>query len=370
MASGAGLAKGLRKRFETLLRDPDAYARRVRDECEAFPEGDLFPWTFPVAGFVNATLADPSRAAGDRARCEQLLAPAVEVVGRRLGIARASWNRLTSYRGEGVYAGQLALALAGYRRIGGTRWDDVHERLCAVLHDALDVLAGRPLLSFTGVCWPFDTIPAVVALHLRDSAGGRSQHARVVRRHLEWIERSGTDPAFGLPWSRVDPEDGRGLDPPRGCELPWRFVLMSHVDRGRAAKGYRDFCRHFWRDLGILAGFAEWPRGHAGGSDADSGPILLGVGLSATGFGLGAALLVRDRWRWLRLCGQLGAGPVLFPLLRPALEQVCPFRAEYLTGMLMGDAALFGTVATRDWTGGPLADEPSRAAPDRRVLAR
>lgn len=346
-----GLAAGLRRRFEVLLQDPEDYATRVREECAGFPEGDLFPWTFPATGFVNAALADPSRAAADRERCELLLEPAVAVTARRLGIGAGEWGRLESYRGEGTYAGQLALALSGYRRIGGTRWNDVLTRLVEVLRDALDERGGLPLLSSPGLCWPFDTIPAAVALHLDDSERGDSRHASLVRGHLAWIEGPGTDSRLGLPWSRVDVHDGRGLDPARGCELPWRLVLMSHMDRRRAAGVYRRFARHFWRERFVLAGFAEWPAGHAGGADADSGPIFMGMGLSATGFGLAAATQFGDRWRAWRMLGELQARHVLFPLLRKQLETMFDFRTEYLTGLLMGDAALFGTLDMRPWTG-------------------
>lgn len=352
------LAAGLRRRFEVLLQDPKDYARRVHNECPEFPEGDLFPWTFPAMGFVNATLADPSRAAADRARCELLLEPAIEVTARRLGIRPGDWRGLESYRGEGTYAGQLALALAGYRRIGGVKWPDVHARLCEVLHEALAERRGLPILSFPRLCWPFDTVPAAVALHLDDSERGEFRHAAVVRDHLDWIEGPGIDPRHGLPWSRVDVHDGRGLDPPRGCELPWRLVLMSHVDSRRAAGVYRRFARRFWRERLVLAGFAEWPAGHAGRSDADSGPIFLGMGLSATGFGLAAATQFGDLWRSWRMLGELQLRHVLFPLLRKKLESMFPFRAEYMTGLLMGDAALFGTLATRPWAGTAL---PGRA---------
>lgn len=346
-----GLAGDLRRRFEGMLLDPARYARRVRDECAAFPEGDLFPWTFPVAGFVNATLVNPARAAADRARCEILLEPAIAVTARRLGIAADGWNRLTDYGGEGTYAGQLALALAGYRRIGGARWSDVHARLCEVLGRALEDRKGLPILSFPGLCWPFDSIPALVALLLRESERGGDPSGGALRAHRDWIDGPGTDPDLGLPWSQVEVETGRGCVAPRGCDLPWRFLLLSHVDHPWAASGYRRFARHFWRELFVLAGFAEWPAGREGGEDADSGPVLMGIGLSATGFGLAAAICFDDGSRARRLQGELAARHLLFPLVRRRLERRSPFRGDWLTGLLMGDAALFGTLGTQSWAG-------------------
>lgn len=204
-------------------------------------------------------------------------------------------------------------------------------------------------MSFPGLCWPFDTIPCLVALRLREFTTGSRDYSPVIRRHLAWIRSSGCEPALNLPHSQIDPETGAGMALPRGCARPWRVTLVAQLDQSDARALYRQFARHFWLERVLIAGFAEWPRGGEQQMDADSGLILWGVGLSATGFGLGAALAVGDRLCLLRLVSQRWLRRAVFPALRPTLERMFPFRERDLTGMLMGDPAMFAMAGWCDW---------------------
>ena len=136
---------------------------------------------------------------------------------------------------------------------------------------------------------------------------------------------------------------------PRGCDLSWRISLLAQLDRREARVLYRRFVKQFWVERVLIAGFAERPNGAEGSEDMDSGPILWRIGLSATGFGVGAAISSGDTLRLLRLQSHLWAGAVLFPALRHAVGPVFPFQKQYLTGMLMGDAAMFAMAGWYDW---------------------
>ncbi len=350
MQPRAGIANELHLRFDRLTADPAAYRAAVDRECAPFPAGDFFPYTMAINGYVNRALRHHALAPAARQRVEVLAELAIPVAAARAGVAPDELPMIHDYRCEGVYLGQLALALGTCRLIGGgVRWQRLFEHLCCVLHDAFEARGGRPIASFPGVSWGFDSIAPLLALHLDDHLGHTKRHAAVIEKHLAWLDGPGMDPAYGLPFSRSHNVTGDGVGPPRGCDLSWRISLLSQLDRARAIALYRRYTRCFWLERGLVAGFAEWPGGKSDMQDADSGPILWGIGLSATGFGLGAALAAGDRLRTWRLLGLLAARGVLLPPFRPLLEDMSEFDGSYLTGMLMGDVAMFSSATWCDW---------------------
>jgi hypothetical protein len=67
---------------------------------------------------------------------------------------------------------------------------------------------------------------------------------------------------------------------------------------------YRD---RFLVEVGPVRGFREWPPGVDRPADSDSGPIVLGIGVAASGIGLGAtrALGAVDDWKALERSAHL-----------------------------------------------------------------
>jgi hypothetical protein len=96
----------------------------------------------------------------------------------------------------------------------------------------------------------------------------------------------------GLPWSEVT--DGtRTSRLPRGCGLSFGIRYTSEFDRPLAQRWWARYKERYLVDR-MLVGFREWPPGRDLPADADSGPIVTGVGAAATAFGLAAAREVGD----------------------------------------------------------------------------
>ena len=64
---------------------------------------------------------------------------------------------------------------------------------------------------------------------------------------------------------------------------------LAEVDADYATSIWAPYKRHFYVQIGPVAGFREWPYGEDRSADVDSGPIVMGVGAAATAFGIGAA---------------------------------------------------------------------------------
>ena len=86
--------------------------------------------------------------------------------------------------------------------------------------------------------------------------------------------------------------DGGGA--PRGSGTALAAYFLGWADPALS----HDLVDAMKRELyGAPLGFGalrEYPRGHRGSGDADSGPLVLGFGVSATGFALGAARMNGD----------------------------------------------------------------------------
>ncbi len=351
--------QGLLKQFETYLATPKSYAAKVRLECSSFPEGDLFPYLLPAYAYANLGLADPKFKSKAAERIAQLIELAKPAVIRRVKPPGGKLENLIDYNSQAVYLGQFNLALGCYKLVGGdARYDKVHKAISDALYNALAKEQGRALKSYPTKTWSFDTIPCLLSLRLYDKQTGKRRSGPIISRHLKWLQEHATDKATNLPYSRIDGAGGKKMEPPRGCELSWRVCLMAQLDAKYAKELYKDYAKSFWLDKGAVAGFAEWPSGGKGPQDVDSGPIVIGVATTATGFGVGAAIATADAKRTARLCEQIGGMKILMKTLismepknkELTMDGLIDPNSAYYTGFLFGDTCLFYSITWQDWS--------------------
>lgn len=350
MSMTDGIQRRLARQFIARAEDMPAYRDLVAAECIGFPEGDLFPFAFPALALC-ADLERGRAARGAREAAREFVDASRQAVTARLGDVWA----LAPGVSEAVYLGWLALVLARWEQVSGeTTYAEERRHLCALLLAELEAAEGGPMDSFPGSCWPFDTIPPLLALQLSDRLDRVSHSAAAIERHLVWIEGRGRDAATGLPTSHVSRNRQPDGSPPRGCDLSLRVGFMKLIDESRARMLYRQYTRHFWSDRIVIAGFREFPSGYRGGADVDSGPIVLGIGMAATGFGLNATRAAGDGLRELRLGVLLFKFDVCWRLIgalfrrklegRLIPELGAPIRTNCVTGFLFGDVSLLLTL--------------------------
>ncbi len=113
---------------------------------------------------------------------------------------------------------------------------------------------------------------------------------------------------------------------------------------------YCDYVKAFWIDRKTSSGFAEWPGGKSGRKDADSGPIIVGIGTTASWMSLAASSAAGDTRRAAGLNGQTTAFAKIiwkFIEIQPRAQakltlggRINP-SGDYMTHFLYGDACLF-----------------------------
>lgn len=351
----------LRHQFDRYLVDTADYRERVMAECRAFPEGDLFPYVFPVCGYANIAIANPTQSAHAREQILKLINLAIPSVTQLVKPPSGALDKLVNYQDHAVYLGQLNIALGYYRLIGGDdRFEPIHERVTHTLHDALVATDYKPLWSYPHASWPFDTVPCLLSLKLRDHCQGTNQYGHAIEQHLQWVRKNATDPQTGLPYSQLDSMGAADHELPRGCDISLRLMLMPYLDAQYADVLYQNYISKYWRRLGPCGGFSEWPRGIDKFSDMDSGPIFLGIGMAATGFGVGSASAMGDvrRERLFSAELRLARASVLVAtnvtrIMNIFTKNFSPsgvnFSPEYFTGFLFGDVCLFHAASWHPW---------------------
>jgi hypothetical protein len=162
-------------------------------------------------------------------------------------------------------------------------------------HDALIAAFERRLLaSPTGLietypneAYPTDTAAVTAAIAVHGRATG-TDHARVIARWAELVQRAQIDPASGFVVQRMGAFDGRRHDAPRGSGTALAAYFAGFADR-RVARLLADAVAHHESTLFGFGAVDEYGSGHSGSGDVDSGPVLLGVSVTATGCALAAA---------------------------------------------------------------------------------
>lgn len=209
---------------------------------------------------------------------------------RQFGTARWGEDVLgpQAPRGAHAYAGYLALALAMHRTVEPeVPWAADLTRLL----DRLERVVERDLHrieTYPGEAYPADIASVLGALGL----DGREPTAALARFRAE-----ARDPATGLLHQSLDPRTG-GKGPPRGSGTAIAAYFLSFADHPLSEELYRALPVD--RVAGV-SGIREYPPGASGWGDVDSGPVVLGLGVSATGFGLAGARVHGDRATYVRL---------------------------------------------------------------------
>jgi hypothetical protein len=218
-------------------------------------------------------------------------------------------------------------------------------------HDALiaayvrRLSAGRFGLieTYPGQAFPTDVaaVAGAIAVH------GRITHKDYSSLLFVWATRVRTfqlDPVTGMVKQRMNAFTGASLDDPRGSGTGLAAYFAGFADRALAAELADALLRQERSFLGFSA-IREYAPGVVGSGDIDSGPVLFGVSVAATGFAIAPARSLGHREAFMRIYRTVD----LFGM--PAFGDGFRFR----TGGQIGNALMFAFL-----TSGPELAEASK----------
>jgi hypothetical protein len=163
---------------------------------------------------------------------------------------------------------------------------------CIALKDAFEK-KGIPFIeSYPDAVWPADFIIGIAALRLHDNIF-EPKFSDIIATWLKECKKR-LDPETGLIPHSVNPVTCYTAEGARGSSQSLILRFLYVIDENFAREQYLIFKKLFVRRLFGLPCVREYPINTSGTGDIDSGPVILGIGASATIVSLGTARTFND----------------------------------------------------------------------------
>lgn len=351
-ADATGEPPGVRRQLAFLRAELNGGAGDAAQRL--FPEGHLFLHALYGLAWVELGLRGP-----EAKRSEALREARWALARLDAPPGRAPYSRDLNppygvfYRGwtNWLRGGALTLQPPGRRDADELRRFAADS---AALGAAFDASASPYLAAYPGQAWPVDSTVAVASLRLHDTLLA-PRFTGTVARWLDQV-RQRLDPRTGLIPHRADPGTGEPIEGARGTSQSIINRFLPDIDPALAADHYLRFReRHVHWPLGLGPAVREYPDGMDGPADVDSGPLPLGVSLSATAVALGATQVNGDTPLAAALAGygELAGIPI-----------DTPWTKRYALGLLpIGDAFLAWSKTARPWVARTVPPPPANVSP-------
>ncbi|MEZ4293680.1 MAG: hypothetical protein R3B70_01795 [Polyangiaceae bacterium] len=192
-----------------------------------------------------------------------------------------------------AYLGYSNLALSMIRLLNPeTRHKQLHDDLTEALARRLESSPHALFETYPGEAYPADISMVAGSIALHDCAVGAPERpfwGAWKEAFSKWI-----DPASGLLYQSAQAASGQPAGPPRSSGTGLAAFALSFVDRDLSRRLFDGLSRAQTSFQGFGA-IHEFAPGHEESGDIDSGPVVMGVSVSATGFTISSARLHEDQ---------------------------------------------------------------------------
>ena len=270
------------------------------DESRAKKSGNRFSgeWALVthqmvVLGLGQVVLAHPelkkrylptiSRAA------QKCFLPEMRSFGSRAWHGEDAMESLAGDHGH-AYMGYAALAVGMARYVGAPlpqKLTESHDRLIRAFIRRLAKAPYGLIETYPHEAYPTDVAACAgaIALHARVTA---KDHSAVLAHWKKAVRRYQIHQPSGYVYQRMDARTGKPKDAPRGSGTALGAYFAGFADRGIREQLAKSVMDHVVTFSGFGA-VREYAKGFSGKGDVDSGPVLFGVSVAATGFALALA---------------------------------------------------------------------------------
>lgn len=151
---------------------------------------------------------------------------------------------------------------------------------CDRISNALKASKSPYLESYPEQCWPADMFVAIASLNNYD----KIIESRYEEQITKWVKdiKKQLDPNTHMIPHKINRDDGKVLQGTRGCSIVLILRMLAEINPTFAQEQFRLFDSLFLDKTMGLPSVREYPKGTYGIGDIDSGPVILGVGFSAT----------------------------------------------------------------------------------------
>ncbi len=196
----------------------------------------------------------------------------------------------------GYYLEHLNIILGCYQRIVNEDLVDLNEKVTRhLLKNSLSYdHYHADLLPHVKMKWSADQAAIIHSMWLFDQNNDTNLSNELSEKWINYMDINGTHRPTGLFITEVL-GTRKFSNHPRGCALSYLVHYMGGFAPEKAKDQWKRYKKHMLIRVMGKTGFREYLEDYDGSWTPDSGPIIAGVGIAATGLGLNAASTIGDR---------------------------------------------------------------------------
>jgi hypothetical protein len=275
-----------------LLRD-NSTAQSMASPKGLF-EGEWFVGTLSmtVAATANLAFAYPDARANAVEEIVGLIERALTAEARafdaKMWHGEDALDSLDTPHGHAGYLGHLLLMMGAHRLVGGdARFEDTEQRVGASLDRRMRESVTAHLETYPAEIYAMDNAVVAAALAVDQEARG-VDHKEALTHWLDFTRTRLIDPETGVVAFALN-ASGERTQRSRGSGAGWNSFYLPFVDMDFARSQFQSTRDHFLASPLGVTGIREHRIGIDAGGDVDSGPVILGLSPSGTGFAIAGA---------------------------------------------------------------------------------
>ena len=277
-----------------------------RDSFQGFTSDDLFIMQFVKKGWGQdiSALSNMAEALMNTSKSGLVGDSEVKILFNSV-VTRALHKKVSPYGKDpravenlgryGYYLEHLNIILGCYQSAVGSKFLELNLRVTEHLLAAslAEDNCHAPLLPNMRMRWSADQAAIIYSIWLYDQNNGTSLANELRDRWLSYMDTRMRDHGTGLYMTEVMGVK-RYSKQPRGCALAYLIYYSRHFAPQMAAEQWDLFKTHMLIKRACITGFREYLSSYKGGWTPDSGPIVAGIGVGASGLALKTAACMAD----------------------------------------------------------------------------
>ena len=160
-----------------------------------------------------------------------------------------------------------------------------YQNTCKLIAETYHPLYTPYLTSYKYSAWPADNMVCMASLAHYSTIFSDSSYQPVLETWMEKVKKR-LDERYGLIPHSVHYLTGRSIENPRGSSQSLMLIFLQDIDPVFAQQQFEIYKDQFVDYRFWLPGIREYPKNISGYGDIDSGPVILGIGGSASIVGI------------------------------------------------------------------------------------
>ena len=277
----------------------------MKDDFNGFSSDDLFIMQFIKKGWgqdiaalsnmaeamVNLSIKNPTKSEY-KTLMKQIVKRALHP---KVNPYKKDINKVNNLGKFGYYLEHLNIILGCYQKIVDTHYSELNERVTVHLLNGSMMNSDfhADLLPYSKMKWSADQAAIIYSIWLFDRNNSTSHANQLIERWTSFMNKNQKHSSTGLYKTEVVGIK-KYSNQPRGCALAYLIHYMHRFAEEDAKSQWRLFKMHMKVNVMGINGYREYLKSYDGNWTPDSGPIIKGLGIAATGLALNASSTLGD----------------------------------------------------------------------------